>query len=199
MGWNLSDLLGPGIVVCHMTSSWRPGTSNVHQGFLLCPVSLNIFVPDLSDGTLSCTQEVCSWYKTQRSGWYSRGFCCCSETGHHAGEKRRRKICEVKWRQNAKFCTWVGITSCASYMLGPAGWKATLQGRIWSSWWMAAVCSHGRKDTTTSWASEGNDFFILCITSEAMSGQRCTVLLYFIVHILWLKRWHLHCLKKFRY
>lgn len=116
MGWKLSDLLGPRIVFSNMTSNWRPGTNSIHQGFLLCPVLLNIFVPDLSDGTLSCTQQVCSWYKTQRSGWYIRGLCCCSETCYHAGEKRRSKLCEVQWRQNAKFYIWFGITSCVWYM-----------------------------------------------------------------------------------
>lgn len=117
MGWKLSDLLGPRIVASNMTSSWRPGTNSIHEGFLLCPDVLNIFVSDLSDGTLNCTQQVCSWYKTQKSGWYTRGLCCCSETCYLAGEKRRRKPCEIQWRHNAKFYTWVGIISCTSYML----------------------------------------------------------------------------------
>lgn len=179
MGWKLSDLLGPRIVIRNMTSSWRPGTNSVHQGFLLGPVSWNIFVPDLSDGTLSCTQQICSWYKTQRNGWYTRGLCCWLETCYHAGEKRRRKLCEVQWRQNAKFCTWVGITSCASYMLGPAGLKKALQRRIWSSWWMAAVFSHGRKDPTTSWASEGSDFSFYALLMKPyldICAQFCCIL-----------------------
>lgn len=177
LGWKLSDLLGLRVVVSNMTSSWRPGTNSIHEGLLLCPVLLNIFVPDLSDETLSCTQQVCSWYKTQRSGCYTRGLRCHSEMCYQVAEERRRKPCEVQWRQNAKFCTWVGITSRASYMLGPAGWKAALRRRIWSSWWMTAVCSHGREDPATSWATEGSDSFYAVLMKPCLDNcaQFCCI------------------------
>ncbi|KAJ7396705.1 hypothetical protein BTVI_142539 [Pitangus sulphuratus] len=45
--------MGSRVVISNMKSIWRPGTNGIPQRLLRCLVLLNIFIPDLSNGTLS--------------------------------------------------------------------------------------------------------------------------------------------------
>lgn len=99
-------------------------------------------------------QQFCKWYKTQRSCWFTREFCCHSKGPWQAGEfdkpefswnKGKCKVLHLERNNPGSQTAW-----------GPTSWKAAFRKRAWGSWLTRAssVISWPRR-STTSWTAWG--------------------------------------------